>query len=88
MTLEILLESSGFGQITKCNGNFNPPGKVTCRSWHFPLIVLFQAAREVTGKAGVVAVRVINAGELINVVEHNNGLPGRSPVHGTKPGGW
>ena len=86
MTLEILLESCRFGCVAECDGYFNAPRKVCCCSPHFPLIVLFQSAREVTGEAGVVAVRVSNAGELINVVEHNDGLPGRSPIHGTKPG--
>jgi hypothetical protein len=47
-----------------------------------------QTAFKITGEAGVMVVRVINADELINVVEHSGGLPGRSPVQGTKPGGW
>jgi hypothetical protein len=88
MALEILLESGCFRRITEGDGDFNPPRQMVCCRPHVSRIVLLQSALEATGEAGVVAVRVINADELINVVEHNDGLPGRSPIDGTKPGGW
>jgi len=68
VALEILLESSGFGRITECNGNFNPPGKVNCGRSHFSQIVLLQTTLKITGEAGVMAVRVINADELIRAL--------------------
>jgi hypothetical protein len=80
VTLEILLESWSFGGIPEGDGHFNPPRQVVCGRPYYSQIVLLQAALKITGEAGVMAVRVINANELVNVVEHGVYLPGRSPV--------
>jgi hypothetical protein len=88
VAFEILLKGSCLGRVAECDGYFDPTWKVLCCSPYFLLIVLFETAIKISGKACVMTVRVINADELINVMEQIDGLPGRSPGQGTKPGGW
>ena len=70
MTFEVLLECSSFGPVSKCDGDFDPPRAVVCCTWNLSLIVLSEAAFEISGEASVVAAREINATELIDVVKH------------------
>lgn len=78
MTLEVLLKGCRFGAVAKCDGGLNPPRSMICSWLHMSLVMLFQSEVEISREPGVMAFRGIDTDELINVVEHVDGLPGRS----------
>lgn len=75
MTLEVLFEGGGFRRIPESDCNFNPPWPEVCGGLHFALIVLLQPKFQIPGESGVVAIRIGEAAQLVDVVEHGRSLP-------------
>ena len=69
--LEIVFEGGGLGAISERHGNFDAPGSQAGRARNLASIVFGQPLFRTIGKSRIVPVRVGDADELVNVVEHS-----------------